>query len=1288
MRKLISLSVVMLLFPLLVFSQGYTLTLEEHATDIIEGQTTYRMYVDMVNGNDFLTSVYGGPAYPLSISTSTGSFYNDPFGSSKADGINPAFFAFFPTLVGDSWITIGIESQPIGDEVAIGVVEDPDQPFVDCFASGSAIDGEDVLIDSPTGGAWYVLNGTPNGLPDENMRVLVMQMTTDGEICGTMKFQIFENGNGQEGDLRFSYAFCGIGTYDPVVFGCTDLLACNYDVSATGEDGSCVYDGCYGCTDSEACNYDETATLSDESCDYSCIGCMDAWANNYDPDATVEHSGSCVYCSPGTFILQIEMADSGGDGWNGSVYSIDSSNETVFISGNYDDAATYIGGVGIDFQCLSPGCYSFVHGGGSADGENSVAITDQFGTTYVDGLNSGVNWNIDFAQTGVCGFEGCTNSFALNYNISATTDDGSCLLPPSNNSIFSAAPITCEQALSGSLLNATDEEGLVSGLGDNPIEVGGVWYVFNADANYQVMMNTCNTYTSFLDDPVLNTNLHVFIENSDGELIQVVNNDDNCGLMSNLSFQASVGEDYFVHVSRSSIDVAGSEFTLYVSCLDCSDGTDGCGDIYDDEGNCLNDFDGDGVCNEFEFFGCTFEVACNFNPTATEDDGSCYFYCPGCTDEAACNYDAGAIQEDGSCEYPVDWYGVDYVDCDNVCLNDNDGDGVCDEDEIPGCTDAVACNFFAEATDQLIPCEYPNEGYDCDGSCLNDTDGDGVCDLFDACPLDAENDADGDGVCGNDEVEGCTNEAACNFNPAATDDDGTCETIQLLCGAMYFNCDCTCQLDADGDGICDEEEVPGCQEPSACNFNQEATDSDGSCEWNSCAGCIYAFACNFDSDAVYSDGSCEFGTCPGCTDPTACNFNPTVSEDDGSCTVNDECGQCGGSGPEVGYSCDGNCLDEDQDGVCDFDEAGCTDANACNFAPLAQEDDGSCTYPETCFDCTGACLDENANGICDCEEVYGCTDSEACNFQPAANVDDGSCAPWVYVTGGCYSECPTCLGVLLNDADGDGVCDSAEIGSCTDAEACNYDACATDDDGSCFYPEWGYDCEGNCTVDSDGDGVCDPEEIPGCTYSGACNFVPEATEEDGSCTIALTGYDCDGQCLADDDGDGICNEFEVPGCTDSTACNFCPAATEDDGSCLYPPNANYNCNLECVSDTDGDGVCDGLEVPGCTDYTACNFNPSATEEDGSCTWPEQGLDCDGACLLDMDGNGVCDDDELTLLLLFFNSGGLCGPGTYWNESSGQCLGADDCPMDFDGNGDIGSGDLLLFLAQYGSLCLE
>ena len=37
------------------------------------------------------------------------------------------------------------------------------------------------------------------------------------------------------------------------------------------------------------------------------------------------------------------------------------------------------------------------------------------------------------------------------------------------------------------------------------------------------------------------------------------------------------------------------------------------------------------------------------------------------------------------------------------------------------------------------------------------------------------------------------------------------------------------------------------------------------------------------------------------------------------------------------------------------------------------------------------------------------------------------------------------------DTDGDGVCDGFESAGCTDAMACNFDAEATDDDGSCDY---------------------------------------------------------------------------------------------------------------------------------------------------------------------------------------------------------------------------------------------
>ena len=48
--------------------------------------------------------------------------------------------------------------------------------------------------------------------------------------------------------------------------GCTDSIACNYDSSATTDDGSCILPD--GCTDSLATNYDSLATCDDGSCIY------------------------------------------------------------------------------------------------------------------------------------------------------------------------------------------------------------------------------------------------------------------------------------------------------------------------------------------------------------------------------------------------------------------------------------------------------------------------------------------------------------------------------------------------------------------------------------------------------------------------------------------------------------------------------------------------------------------------------------------------------------------------------------------------------------------------------------------------------------------------------------------------------------------------------------------------------------------------------------------------------------------------------------------------------------
>ena len=81
-------------------------------TGELAGMTTYRMYVTTPNENDVISAIYGEEAVPLMISTTT-SFYQTPgvsvlLGSS----INPFFFPFYPNLVYDSWVTIGLEAAP------------------------------------------------------------------------------------------------------------------------------------------------------------------------------------------------------------------------------------------------------------------------------------------------------------------------------------------------------------------------------------------------------------------------------------------------------------------------------------------------------------------------------------------------------------------------------------------------------------------------------------------------------------------------------------------------------------------------------------------------------------------------------------------------------------------------------------------------------------------------------------------------------------------------------------------------------------------------------------------------------------------------------------------------------------------------------------------------------------------------------------------------------------------------------------------------------------------------
>ena len=64
--------------------------------------------------------------------------------------------------------------------------------------------------------------------------------------------------------------------------------------------------------------------------------------------------------------------------------------------------------------------------------------------------------------------------------------------------------------------------------------------------------------------------------------------------------------------------------------------------------NCTNDQDGDGTCDEDEVAGCTNGTADNYDPAATDDDGSCEFGYNNDTTEVIANFA-------GSCPSSCDW---------------------------------------------------------------------------------------------------------------------------------------------------------------------------------------------------------------------------------------------------------------------------------------------------------------------------------------------------------------------------------------------------------------------------------------------------------------------------------------------------------------------------------------------------------------------------------------------------------------------------------------------------------
>ena len=422
-------------------------------------------------------------------------------------------------------------------------------------------------------------------------------------------------------------------------------------------------------------------------------------------------------------------------------------------------------------------------------------------------------------------------------------------------------------------------------------------------------------------------------------------------------------------------------------------------------------------------------------------------------------------------------------------------------------------------------------------------------------------------------VFGCTDPAAFNFNAAASNDDGSC--VDIIYGCMDQNA-------------------------HSSSYNPLANTDDGSCLYFGCTNSSTLswapgfLMINYDPNANFDDGTCVQAVV-GCLDGFAFNYNPLANA------------SCGGDYPLLGdpvgqaanYCCEAEvigCLDttitasnydasvNSDDGSCEW--LGCTDPLADNYSftgssPVVDGPNGNFQY------LNGIAVDDISNP---CTYPGGCVDPAACNYDPTPGVvDNGSCTycgdststgVLNYDGGTCntgceYCECSTPVPTLaINPSETiNGVEQyngNVTVGFTESVNAFEYRLGITSgplaglffDFSSSSNPyNHGLGPGGAITATGFGSGIVEVEftNLPAGTYNfivtAVCNQNGNNSFFGGGAPVDCGNYNAQPYPILPPTDIFIIGSNDVtPGCTDPTACNFNPAAVIDDGTCVLGSN--------------------------------------------------------------------------------------------------------------------------------------
>ena len=590
----------------------------------------------------------------------------------------------------------------------------------------------------------------------------------------------------------------------------------------------------------------------------------------------------------------------------------------------------------------------------------------------------------------------------------------------------------------------------------------------------------------------------------------------------------------------------------------------------------------------------------------------------GCTDVTACNFDESANTDNGSCEYPEENF-----DCDGNCLVGTDCNGECGGSALE---------------DECGICEGDGSSCSNDGGCSADTD---VCLSLDGGNLNYSSTSDIAGF--QFSHDGCVDGAAggdATVNGFTVSASGTTVLAFSFTGSVVPAGEGTL-VELSGDVL--EECLSNFifsdinSSPLSVEFAAESSDdggddgSEASCS-DGTDVCLTLDGGNLDYSSTsdiagfqFSHDGCVDGAAGG--DATANGF--TVSASVTTVLAFSFTGSVVPAGEGTLVELSGDVSQECLTSFIFSDISG--SPLSVEFATESADDGGDDGGEASCLEGTQVCLSLDGGDLnySSTEDIAGfqfnhngCItgaaggDAEANGFTVSASGSavlafsfTGSVVPagdgtLVILNGDVTEDCLSNL--IFSDIQGAPLVAGfpfVEVLGCTNENACNYNENANTDDGSCDFPELGFDCDGNCTAEIDCFGICGGGAVEDCF--GECGG-PAVEDECGVCDGSgpEPNFDCDGNCIVDVDCNGVCGggAYTIPYCLDT------------DGDGLGNPGTEIQ---ECIDpDYFSLGTC---SISNCEsyDYNDLNDNGTFDADDEPLCW------CDDLC----SGFGDCCPDS-------------------------------------------------------------